>query len=350
MRILFITPDLESNSLGRTYALWMLAEELGYESQVASLVGSAVWEPLRGHDFATVCSRVGDERELVDYAIRCDVVIAVKPLRSSLIVAERVAAAARIPLIVDIDDPDLFATLAPDAPLRRLAKRVLRPTTMREAELRLNVARKYPTITSNPTLQEFHGGVVIPHVRRPLPDGANHSSVEPHVVFVGTNRAHKGTQVLREAIADLNPTHGIRLTITDEAPSDAHPWECWIGQTSLEDGMAIVSTADIIVLPSLKTPFSKGQLPAKLIDAMLVGRAVVVSDIDPMPWALGNSGVVVKAGDRNDLKKALVRLCSPDERRKLGAAARKRALEHFTVDAKAPQFKSLIAETVGKTK
>jgi glycosyltransferase involved in cell wall biosynthesis len=346
VKILIVTPDLESNSVGRTYALWLLAEALHHETRVVSLHGTRIWEPLRAHRFASVCSRTPDEDELVRQADQADILIAVKPLTSSLIAAGRAARTSNRPLIADIDDPDLFATLAPGDFLRRIAKRILRSGVMRDADMRYRIARSYPTITSNWTLQAFHGGTVIPHVREPLGPGAPHMSQSPLVVFVGTNRKHKGTALLREAIAELHPETGIRITLTDEAPPDEHPWESWVGGTDMATGMELVGKADIVALPSLRTPFATGQLPAKLIDAMMLGRAVVVSDMDPMPWAIGEGGLVVSAGDKKQLKNALRRLTDPALRTSLGESARTRALAEFSVEANATRFETVLNDAL----
>jgi glycosyltransferase involved in cell wall biosynthesis len=73
--------------------------------------------------------------------------------------------------------------------------------------------------------------------------------------------------------------------------------------------------------------------PYRLVEAMMSGRAVVGVDIGPAAETLGDTGILVAAGDPSELAIAIVGLLrAPGRRRALGDAARQRALSHFTVD------------------
>jgi glycosyltransferase involved in cell wall biosynthesis len=73
--------------------------------------------------------------------------------------------------------------------------------------------------------------------------------------------------------------------------------------------------------------------PYRLVEAMMSGRAVVGVDVGPTAETLGDTGILVPAGDPSELAIAVVGLLrSPGRRRALGDAARQRALGHFTVD------------------
>ncbi len=130
----------------------------------------------------------------------------------------------------------------------------------------------------------------------------------------------------------------VTLTVTDDPPADARPEERWIGQTTFAEGMRLVESADIVVIPSLRTTWSIGQLPAKLVDGMMAGAAVVVSDVEPLDWAVGDGGIRVEPGSVAQLADALTRLTDAEERARLGAAAHRRAIELFTVDANLAPF------------
>jgi hypothetical protein len=352
-RVMFITPDLSSNSLGRTHCLWMLASELGWSSAVVSAYGDAVWKPLRDSAFSQVCRTIdiSDDREfgaLVAETLDYDLIVCVKPVNESLGLASRLAARSGVGLLVDIDDPDLDAVLAVRTPFKRLAKWIFRTAEMRRARQLWNLAHAFPVTTSNPYLQDRHGGWLVPHVRVPPTVAHTHESTAPSVAFVGTNRAHKGVAILRDAVGQLAHA-GYRLTITDVEPPNPPPWESWIGPTSLEDGATLVVGTDIVAIPSLNGPWAWGQLPAKLIDAMMAGCAVVVSDISPLTWAIGKAGVIVPAGDVDALAAALKSLSDPRERARLGSLARSRAKELFTVDVVVGQFAAACRVAIGPT-
>jgi glycosyltransferase involved in cell wall biosynthesis len=89
---------------------------------------------------------------------------------------------------------------------------------------------------------------------------------------------------------------------------------------SLENPLAIVERADVIVLPSL----SEG-LPIALLEAMALGRAVVASRVGGIPEVIqdGVSGLLVPPSDPAALSKALSRLLlDADLRIGIGVAAR----------------------------
>lgn len=85
--------------------------------------------------------------------------------------------------------------------------------------------------------------------------------------------------------------------------------------------------------------------PYRLVEAMMSGRAVVGVDIGPAGETLGDTGILVPAGDPSELAIAIVALLrAPARRRALGEAARRRALDHFTVDRVTRVYGALYAD------
>ncbi|HWE89983.1 MAG TPA: GT4 family glycosyltransferase PelF [Pseudonocardiaceae bacterium] len=83
----------------------------------------------------------------------------------------------------------------------------------------------------------------------------------------------------------------------------------------------------VVVLSSISEGF-----PYTVIEAMTCGRPCVGTDVGGVVEAIGDTGIVVPPRDPEVLAGACVRLLRDDELRiRLGLAARKRALEHFTV-------------------
>ena len=236
MRVTFFTETLDSNSIGRTYSLWLLAQRLGWSTEVLTTRGDQMWQPLRGTSFADDCSRVSPERTASAIHPETDLIIACKPLQDSLGTALAASQKRRLPLLVDVDDPDLEALLRVGRPFERVARSIRRPgRTARDLRLRRE-AMRLPCIVSNPWLQARYGGTVIPHARPDIGAGFSSGSTTPKLAFVGTHRPHKGVSVLRAAVASLQES-GFTLVVTDVPPEDAMPWETWTGPTSLEEGV-----------------------------------------------------------------------------------------------------------------
>ena len=98
------------------------------------------------------------------------------------------------------------------------------------------------------------------------------------------------------------------------------------------------AAGNVFVLCSISEGF-----PYSLIEAMACGRACVGTDVGGVSEALGDAaGLVVPPRSPAALADACVRLLRDDGlRRTLGAAARARAVEHFTVDRAVSAFDEL---------
>jgi glycosyltransferase involved in cell wall biosynthesis len=351
-RVLFITPDLENNSLGRTYCLWLLAKEVGWTVRVISTAGRSIWAPLVDSEFSRDCQPVANlstaaGRRFVDEQVTwADVVIAVKPLPESFGVALDATSRIPRPLLLDIDDPDIEYRLH-WSPFRERVKDILVSQRRRKLSAMRVLATHAETIVSNPVLYDWYGGRIIPHVReaQQRPDDASFDSGHELIVrFIGSPRPHKGLEVLRDAVSNMRDANfRLRLEVTAEPPQDAKTWEGWNGETSFEEGQRLVASADVIVIPSLQQSWSIAQLPAKLIDAMMHGRPIIASDTVPIRWALGDAGLLVPPGDAVALQDALRVLMDSSRRRLLGLAAHARANEMFSVTSVASDFEAAVA-------
>ncbi|GGW86476.1 transferase [Streptomyces malachitofuscus] len=103
--------------------------------------------------------------------------------------------------------------------------------------------------------------------------------------------------------------------------------------------------AAVTVLSSVVEGF-----PAGLIEAMFCGRATVSTDVGAVVEAIGGTGLVVPPRNPRALAEACVSLLrDPERRARLGAAARARALELFTVDQNISAFLGLYLEIVART-
>lgn len=347
--ICFLTDSTTSNSLGRVYSLWLLAEDLGYRSIVIAGTGNQIWGPVAGTAFAeNVHTDDGHPGGWRDAADRSAVVVCVKLLPWQIGCARTLVMSGRTSIVFDVDEPDVEAGLSQDHALRSIAKHILRPVrTARFAWARDHVKPPFQITVSNPQLLSRYPGRVLPHVRVDhAPQQREERPVVPGtccISFVGTNRGHKGLPLLRTAVAGLYDGGApLRLAITDSPPDDAHPWESWVGQTSLEEGLSIVSRSDIAVIPSLRTMFSEGQLPVKLVDAMMLGKPIIGSDLPPIRWALGDAGVLFPPGNAAELGRAIKKLQDRELRVDIGRRARRRFLELFSIRANAPIFKDAV--------
>jgi hypothetical protein len=89
--------------------------------------------------------------------------------------------------------------------------------------------------------------------------------------------------------------------------------------------------------------------PLGLVEAMFCGRATVSTDVGAVVEVIGGTGLVVPPRNPRALAEACVALLrDPERRARLGAAARARALELFTVEQNVAAFHGIYLEVVSQ--
>ncbi|MEU9186384.1 DUF3492 domain-containing protein [Streptomyces sp. NPDC048484] len=100
----------------------------------------------------------------------------------------------------------------------------------------------------------------------------------------------------------------------------------------------------LVVLSSVVEGF-----PISLVEAMFSGRATVSTDVGAVVEVIGGTGLVVPPRNPRALAEAcLALLRDPERRSRLGAAARARALELFTVEQNITAFHSIYLEIASR--
>ncbi|RFU84924.1 DUF3492 domain-containing protein [Streptomyces triticagri] len=115
-----------------------------------------------------------------------------------------------------------------------------------------------------------------------------------------------------------------------------------IGGPEIPELADAYAAGDVVVMSSVVEGF-----PVGLVEAMLCGRATVSTDVGAVVEAIGGTGLVVPPRNPRALADAcLALLGDPTRRWRLGAAARARALELFTVEQNIAAFHSIYLEIV----
>jgi glycosyltransferase involved in cell wall biosynthesis len=98
----------------------------------------------------------------------------------------------------------------------------------------------------------------------------------------------------------------------------------------------------VFVLPSVVEGMSNA-----LLEAMAVGRPVVVTDVGGNPEVAvdGETGLVVPPADPPQLAASIVKLLeAPELAAEMGAAGRRRVLEHYHIDVMTRRIEELYEE------
>ncbi len=363
----FVCPDLSTNCLGRTLLLAELVTANNDVRIVGAQLGAKVWPPATTSKVPIHAFQLGSS---IDWPravrwmrgfVQGSRVVVTKPLATSLGLA-RLAGARGDNTVLDIDDWELGLKRSHGhrGVLRQgveLADPKAFNSLATTALLELGL-RAYPhRLVSNRWLQHRFGGTLLPHVRDTdwlLPNESDRAEVRRElqmgdrcwVGFIGTPRSHKGVDDLVHAVARADGELGLMLAGLDHRDDYARELSSLaldvlgqarvraIGPFAFDELPRWLAAPDIIALPSRDEPGAIGQIPAKLFDAMAMGKAIVASDVNDMASILGDAGVTVPAGDLDALSLALAALAAdPIERSRLSVAVRKRAQDRFSYAA-----------------
>ncbi len=375
MKISVLCFDLADNAAGRAHLLAQLLEPIASVEVVGPRYGDGVWEPVAGDGIAQRSvpgtrfpAFAASARRLLGLADG-DLLYASKPRLTSAGIGYLKRLTARRPLLLDIDDWEVgfFMRSGFWGTVGR-ALNVANPTGLPWTWLmeRLRGAADGITVASR-FLQQRFGGVLIPHVRDTdtwKPGCADPATArrrlrvgpERVVMFLGTPRAYKGVEDLAAAVARLGrPDVTLALVGTDPASptgralSAKFPGARLIGRVPFAEVPEFLSAADVVAVPQRDTTDTRGQVPAKIFDAMALGRPVVSTRVSMIPEILEGCGVLVPPGDIAALAEGIAHLLDhPDEARSLGLRARERCVERYSFSAARRELFPLVERTLAR--
>ena len=357
MKISVLCFDVSDNAVGRAWLLARLLEPIGAVEIVGPRFGPSVWAPLAeegvpirsvpGGRLPGFAGRLPALGRLADG----DLLYASKPRLTSAGLGYLGRLARGRPLLLDIDDWEtgfflrggFWGTVG--RALNLSNPKGLTWTWLME---RLRGIADGITVASRFLEQRF-GGILIPHVRdtdRWAPDRADPGPIRerlgvdkgPVVMFLGTPRAYKGVEDLAAAVSRVGRADVTLALVGTDPTSDTgrallarHPAVRLIGRVPIGQVPSYLAAADVVVVPQRESSDTRGQVPAKLFDAMALGRPVVSTRVSMIPEILDGCGLLVEPGDVDALSAAIARLLDhPDQARALGAAARRRAVERYS--------------------
>lgn len=179
---------------------------------------------------------------------------------------------------------------------------------------------------------------------------------QPVIAMVGRLSKSKGHRVLLRAMSSIVKTEpDVKLVICGTGEEEAAlkteakmlALDAHIEFTGfVPDVRTVLAQADIIVLPSL----SEG-LGVAALEAMAMAKPLVVSDAGGLPEAVisGETGLVARAGEAQELVKALITLLrDPEWAKQMGAAGRERALALFDRPRVVDKVIAVYEEVLGK--
>ena len=361
MKISILAFDLSDNATGRADLLARLLAPRWPVEVVGPRFGDDVWRPARGGGVAHGALAVGGARRYPRFAGHWrelaaradgDVLYASKLRPTSYGAALLARRRRRRPLLLDIDDWEVgfFRRAGAWGTLGR-ALNVGNPNGLPWTWLMERLVGRADAITvASRFLQRRFGGTLIPHVRDTEAwDPARYDreaararigiDAERVVMFLGTPRGHKGVDDLVEAVGVVGGDVRLVLVGADATGESgrrwaARPWVRLVGEIPFDDVPRYLVAADAVAIPQRATSDTVGQVPAKIFDAMALGRPIVSTAVSMIPEILDGCGVLVPPGNVVALATALRQLLDdPASAAELGRRARERCREHYSFTA-----------------
>jgi glycosyltransferase involved in cell wall biosynthesis len=369
--------DVSSNAVARAFLLAQLLEPLGAVEIVGPRSGDGVWEPLAaepmrvrsvaGRKLPGFVASFPTLRRLADG----DLLYASKPRLGSAGIGYLKRVVDRRPLLLDIDDWEMGFFLRGGlwGAIGR-ALNVGNPTGLAWTWLmeRLRWAADGITVASR-FLERRFGGTLVPHVRdtdRFKPEDADGTKARRRlgaekqrlVMFLGTPHRYKGIEDLCEAVSQLGrPDVALALIGTDAASAAGRALAArysvlkLVARVPFGEVPNYLAAADVVVVPQRETSDTRGQTPAKLFDAMALGRPIVSTRVSMIPEILEGCGLVVPPDDVAALAQAIGYLLDhPDEAAGLGAKARARCVAEYSFAAARRRLFPLVERVMLQTR
>jgi glycosyltransferase involved in cell wall biosynthesis len=317
--------------------------------------------------------------------LAADLLVAVKPLRSSFGVALHARREEDRPLVLDIDDwePEVLGGVAtrprealgialgdPGRALRGALWR-LRTALARERRLGarwlLDLCGEADAITVNTrALAARYAGTLLPSGKDtdffdperfdPAESRARLGLSDCYVLmFPGTPQPHKGLEDLLEALDRLDRPKvrlalvgGRRSTHLESLRRRGARHLIELPRQPWAEMPAVVAAAHVVVIPQRDSEVSRAQFPMKLTDAMAMAKPILCTAVGDVPEVVGDGAWVVEPGRPDRLADALERiLADPIEAARRGRRARQRCIERLGLDANRPVLAAVLEQALG---
>ena len=110
-----------------------------------------------------------------------------------------------------------------------------------------------------------------------------------------------------------------------------------------------LAAADCVVIPQKATNDTLGQMPAKIFDAMAMGKPIVSTRVSDIPEVLGEHGLLVDPDNPHQLAETIDRLLkNEDEARARGQKLRERCQALFDIKIMEKKLNALVKRALSQ--
>ncbi len=377
MKVSLFVHDLSSNPIVRAYPLGQALRRCGYEVEYLGFLldDDEVYRPYR--DKVDVKALLAD-RSVADVIPKSfalaqkadgDIIYAFKPLWTSFWPALLASGFGRKkPLLLDVEDNETWGTaFQTRGQAIRAALRGWRTATNSKWSKLLHPATHlaHASTVSSSRLQQIYDGQIVLHG----PDSASYHSEELSqrecreelglpsdglmILFAGRPHWYKGLDIVVEALQRYEKQPHLVLCGDPENPIFRRAKEqlaerCHLmGYIRNERMPVVLSAVDVVPVLQRKTSYTEAQIPAKLLEAMAMGKVVVGTDVSDLQRLIGGGedarGWLLKDNSPRSFAQVVRDIASkPRDTAERCQRARSFHLEHASVEANSRKLCSIL--------
>ena len=365
-----VCPDLSQNCLGRAHVLAKLASTEFDVEVVGPMYQDEIWSPLQGeYEYKTVETSYRAYRFWLDAGkildqIEGDVVYASKPRIGSFGIS-LLKRLQDTPVILDIDDWETGFKVHNGGELFRLKEipHLINVNSYYYTRAFEELSRFADEVTvSNSFLQSKFGGNRIPHLRDPSrynPSEYDSQKLREKfklpkddilVLYFGTPHPYKGVEDLIQAVELLGRDDVQALVVGMGSDEYSQYLKNEYGETTVFRGKQPfatipewIATADIVAIPQRDTPATRGQLPAKLFDAMAMDKPIIATNVSDIPEIVGEYGSIATPSSPNEISDHILDyLKNYGFQKKTVQGGRERLKNNYSFESRMGQIKKIV--------
>jgi glycosyltransferase involved in cell wall biosynthesis len=169
-------------------------------------------------------------------------------------------------------------------------------------------------------------------------------------MVVAVGREHRDYATLAAACDELDARVVVATGSVHSPAATAHYPSAWphnfeLGFAGYEALRDLYARASVVVVPVVQTDFQAGV--TSVLEAMSAGKAVITTATRGQAGVIhdGVTGICVPPGSVSELRDAVAYLlANPEERRRLGQAAREAAVAEFSVEVYSQRLAGHLAD------
>jgi len=355
--------DLSDNALVRTYPIVKVLSRRYRVEIIGVVFGGEIYNPYQDEFQFKVVSRNRNRNRFVAYllmikdiikAIEGDVVYAFKPKLFSFGVGLLAKVYYKIPLVLDIEDLETANWIGKSfvSKVRLVFSRFDSENEFLNYVMERFVPVADDRIVVSNYLKNKFGGTKVVHgvdinffnpinfdkqeVRSKLE--LNHEDI--YILFSGMPREHKGIEDLLTAIINIGQKNLKLLIVGGDVNHKYYKKLLSIGQDfivavgprSHDEMPSYLAASDIVVLPQRNTTFAMAQVPAKVFEAMAMGKPIISTNVSDLSEILAGCGIVIDPiKDTTELENQIKLLINDTSVSKsLGVCARRKCIAEYS--------------------